>query len=91
MKQFMIWPILVPAIALFYDESLTAATTNPQHQMRIILCNDDSLVWDESPSRPDFGDILRKMPEETVRVDGTITEEGGTDQYNDDCYDMNNE
>lgn len=90
MKQFMIWPILVPAIAFFHDESLTASATAPQ-SAQIILCNDDSLVWNDSSTRPEFEGILRKPDEGAVRVDGTITEEGGTDMYNDDCYDMNNE
>ena len=94
MKHFMIWPILVPAIAFFPDDSLSAHAMYPQYDA---YCADycpgpyPPCVIDSWHSR-DFDSFLIDPPcplyAHSLVVEGTITESPSGCIYDAD-YDMN--
>jgi hypothetical protein len=76
MRHFMIWPILVPAIALCHDAAAAE-------------CCDAPFRSEGSWNTSDHDNFLTEAPRDlSIHVDGTITEEGGDCIY-DEPYDMN--
>ncbi len=90
MRHFMIWPMLVPAIAFCHDEISYELTVNPP-EIQIELCCDchDYVITDSWHTR-DFDSFLQDpLPEHSINVEGTITDEGCDDDIFYDPYDMN--
>ncbi|MBS0638095.1 MAG: hypothetical protein JSS12_11350 [Verrucomicrobia bacterium] len=89
MKHFMIWPILVPAIAFCQDDVVYHDEVDT---------NVSSVGWSSGGSwnTKDHDDFLQ-MPSETssggtvLTVDGTITDQTGDGDIYDAEYDMNDE
>lgn len=90
MKHFMIWPILVPALASFYDE---AACAEPSHlkgveQMVLAASEGPQAASRGSWNTSDFDDFLQQpSPPQSITVDGTIKEYGSDDLYDNNSDD----
>lgn len=82
MKHYIIWPILVPAIAFCQDEQeLTMSGTVTQET------HSSGGSWDTT----DFDSFLQQPPAPpSVHIEGTVTDEGNSDLYDDRYDDMNN-
>lgn len=75
MKHFMIWPILLPAIGLAHNEASCAASSSAQSIEHMVLAAGS---WNTS----DFDDFLQQpAPSQSITVEGTITEYGSDDLY----------
>ena len=95
MKHFMLWPMLVPAIAFCDDETVTAPAPSGI-QYDIADDSSDVIVSDRPWVTNDHDDFLQKpwgteVGGTGLEVDGTITLDGvGDDIYNSE-YDMNDD
>ena len=95
MKHFMLWPILVPALAFCDDETITTPAPSGI-QYDIADDTSDVIVTDRHWPTMEHDDFLQRpwgteVPGTVLEVDGTITEDGvGEDIYDSD-YDMNDD